>query len=133
MWIVRLALRRPYTVLVSVLAVVLFAALSLQRLERDVLPNIDIPVVSIIWNYPGLSADDMEKRVVFITERALSTTVNGIQHLEAQSLSSIGLVRTYFVEGTDIGAAIAQISAVCNTILRVLPPGITPPTILQYN
>jgi multidrug efflux pump subunit AcrB len=133
MWIVRLALRRPYTVLVSVLAVVLFAALSLQRLERDVLPNIDIPVVSIIWNYPGLSADDMEKRVVFITERALSTTVNGIQHLESQSLSSIGLVRVYFVEGTDIGSAIAQINAVCNTILRVTPPGITPPTILQYN
>jgi multidrug efflux pump subunit AcrB len=133
MWIVRLALRRPYTVLVSVLAVVLFAGLALQRLKRDVLPNIDIPVVSVIWNYPGLAADDMEKRVVFITERALSTTVNGIQRIESQSLSSTGLVRVYFEDGTDIGAAIAQISAVCNVILRVLPPGITPPTILQYN
>jgi multidrug efflux pump subunit AcrB len=133
MWIVRLALRRPYTVLVAVLAVVLFAGLSLQRLKRDVLPNIDIPVVSIIWNFPGLSADDMEKRVVFITERALSTTVNGIQRIESQSLQSTGLVRVYFEQGTDIGASIAQISAVCNTILRVLPPGITPPNILQYN
>ncbi|HVU50457.1 MAG TPA: efflux RND transporter permease subunit [Polyangia bacterium] len=133
MWIVRLALRRPYTVLVSVLAVVLFAALSLQRLKRDVLPNIDIPVVNVIWNFPGLPADDVEKRVVYITERALSTTVNGIQRIESQSLSSIGLVRVYFEQGTDIGAAIAQISAVCNTILRVLPPGITPPNILQYN
>jgi multidrug efflux pump subunit AcrB len=133
MWIVRLALRRPYTVLVSVLAVVLFSGLALSRLERDVLPNIDIPVVTVIWNYPGLSADDMEKRVVFITERALSTTVNGIQHIESQSMSTNGLVRVYFVEHTDIGAAIAQITAVCNTILRILPPGITPPVILQYN
>jgi multidrug efflux pump subunit AcrB len=133
MWIVRLALRRPFTVLVSVLAVVLFAGLSLQRLERDVLPNIDIPVVTVIWNYPGLSADDMEQRVTFLTERALSTTVNGIQRLESQTLSSIGMVRVYFVEGTDIGSAIAQITGVCNTVLRIMPPGMTPPTILQYN
>jgi multidrug efflux pump subunit AcrB len=133
MWIVRLALRRPYTVLVSVLAVVLFSGLALTRLKRDVLPNIDIPVVNVIWNFPGLSADDMEKRVVFITERALSTTVGGISRIESQSQFSIGLVRVYFEEGADIGSAIAQINAVCNTILRVLPPGITPPNILQYN
>ncbi|HEY7371667.1 MAG TPA: efflux RND transporter permease subunit, partial [Polyangia bacterium] len=133
MWIVRLALRRPYTVLVSVLAVVLFSGLALTRLKRDVLPNIDIPVVTVIWNFPGLSADDMEKRVVFITERALSTTVNGISRIESQSTFSTGLVRVYFEEGTDIGAAIAQINAVCNTALRIMPPGITPPTILQYN
>ncbi|HLK90791.1 MAG TPA: efflux RND transporter permease subunit [Polyangia bacterium] len=133
MWIVRLALRRPYTVLVSVLAIALFGALSIQRLKRDILPNIDIPVVNIIWNFPGLPADDVERRVVFITERALSTTVGDIERIESQSLLGIGLVRVYFQEGTDIGAAIAQINAVCNTILRVLPPGITPPNILQYN
>jgi len=133
MWIVRLALRRPYTVLVAVLAVVLFSGLALTKLRRDVLPNIDIPVVSVIWNYPGLSADDMEKRIVFITERALSTTVGGISRIESQSLFSTGLVRVYFEEGADIGAAIAQINAVCNTALRIMPPGITPPTILQYN
>src|SRR5215831_10613160 len=107
MWIVRLALRRPYTVLVSVLLVFLFGVLSVQRLKRDILPSIDIPVVIVIWNYPGLSAEDMERRVVFYTERALSTTVNGISRLESQSLQSIGLVRTYFEEGTDIGSAIA--------------------------
>jgi multidrug efflux pump subunit AcrB len=133
MWIVRLALRRPYTVLVSVLAVVLFSGLALTKLRRDVLPNIDIPVVNVIWNYPGLSADDMEKRVVFITERALSTTVGGISRIESQSLFGTGLVRVYFEEGADIGAAIAQINAVCNTALRIMPPGLTPPTILQYN
>ena len=133
MWIVRLALRRPYTVLMSVLAVLLFGGLSIARLKRDILPSIDIPVVIVIWNFPGLSADDMETRVVYITERALSTTVNGISRIESQALSSVGLTRVYFEEGTDIGAAIAQINAVCNTILRVLPPGITPPTILQFN
>src|SRR4051812_3823637 len=133
MWIVRLALRRPYTVLVSVLAIVLFSGLALTRLRRDVLPNIDIPVVNVIWNYPGLAADDMEKRVVFITERALSTTVGGISRIESQSLFGTGLVRVYFEEGADIGAAIAQINAVCNTALRIMPPGITAPTILQYN
>ncbi len=133
MWIVRLALRRPYTVLVSVLAVALFSGLSIRQLKRDVLPNIDIPVVIVIWNFPGLPADDMERRVVFITERALSTTVGGIERLESQSLVGIGIVRVFFEQGTDIGAAIAQINAVCNTILRVLPPGITPPNILQFN
>jgi multidrug efflux pump subunit AcrB len=133
MWIVRLALRRPYTVLVAVLAVLLFGALSIQRLKRDILPNIDIPVVVVVWNYPGLSADDMESRVVYITERTLSTTVGGIERVESQSLSGIGILHVYFEQGTEIGAAISQINAVCNTILRILPPGMTPPTILQFN
>jgi multidrug efflux pump subunit AcrB len=133
MWIVRLALRRPYTVLVGVLAVLLFGVLSIERLKRDVLPNIDIPVVIVIWNFPGLSAEDMETRVVFITERALSTTVSGIERIESQALSGVGISRVYFEEGTNIGAAIAQINAVCNTVLRILPPGITPPNILQFN
>src|SRR5262249_16949768 len=133
MWIVRLALRRPYTVLVSVLLAFLFGLLSIQRLQRDILPNIDIPVVGIIWNYPGLSAEDMEKRVVFITERAFSTPISGISHIESESQSGIGLLKVYFEEGADIGAAIAQITSVANTITRVLPPGITPPAILQFN
>jgi multidrug efflux pump subunit AcrB len=133
MWIVRLALRRPYTVLVSVLLVFLFGVLSIQRLKRDILPNIDIPVVIVIWNYPGLSAEDMERRVTFITERALSTTVNGISRLESQSLSGLGIVKVYFEEGTSIGAAIAQIASVTSTISRALPPGITPPVVLQFN
>jgi multidrug efflux pump subunit AcrB len=132
-WIVRLALRRPYTVLMSVLAVLLFSGLSLARLKRDVLPNIDIPVVIIVWSYPGLSADDMETRVIYITERAISTTVGGIERIESQSLSGIGIARVYFEQGTDIGSAISQINSVCNTILRLLPPGITPPNILQFN
>jgi multidrug efflux pump subunit AcrB len=133
MWIVRLALRRPYTVLVGVLLVFLFGVLSIQRLRRDILPNIDIPVVILVWNYPGLSAEDMERRVTFLTERALSTTVAGISRIESQSLLGIGLVRVYFEQGANIGAAIAQVTSVTNTLTRVLPPGITPPAILQYN
>src|SRR5689334_11720125 len=99
MWIVRLALRRPYTVLMSVLLVFLFGFLSIRRLKRDILPSIDIPVVIIIWNYPGLSAEDMESRVTYITERALSTTVNGISRIESQSISGISLVKVYFEDG----------------------------------
>ncbi len=133
MWIVRLALRRPYTVLTSVMLVALFSFLSIQRLNRDILPSIDIPVVIIVWNYPGLSADDMEQRVVLITERALSTTVGGIEHIDSQSLSGDGIIKVYFEPGTDIGGAIAQIATVTNTVTRVLPPGITPPVILQFN
>jgi multidrug efflux pump subunit AcrB len=133
MWIVRLALRRPYTVLTMCLLVVLFGAIAVGRMQRDILPTIDIPVVIVIWSYPGLTAEEVERRIVYITERALSTTVGGISHVESQSLSGIGLVKAYFEEGTDIGSAVAQITSVCNTILRILPPGIQPPSILQYN
>jgi multidrug efflux pump subunit AcrB len=133
MWIVRLALRRPYTVLVLVLLVFLFGLFSIQRLQRDILPNIDIPVVIVIWNFPGLPARDMETRVIYVTERAISTTVNGVSRIESQSMASTGIVKVYFEPGTDIGSAIAQIAAVTNTATRAMPPGITPPFILQFN
>src|SRR3954463_7387623 len=109
MWIVRLALRRPYTVLMLCLLVLLFGGLSIARMQRDILPNIDIPVVIVIWNYPGLPADEVERRIVYITERALSTTVSGISRVESQSLAGTGIVKVYFEDGTQIGAAIAQI------------------------
>ena len=133
MWLVRLALRRPYTVATLCLAIAIFGVLTLSRIRVDILPSVDIPVVVVVWNYPGLSADEMEKRVIYITERALSTTVNDIERIDSQSIPAIGLVKVYFQPGAEIGAAIAQINAVCNTILRVLPPGITPPNILQFN
>jgi len=133
MWIVRLALRRPYTVATLCAAIALFGVLSLARIRVDILPSVDIPVVVIVWQYPGLTADEMEKRVIFLTERALSTTVNDIERIESQSVTSIGLVKVYFQPGTEISAAIAQVSALCQTILRVMPPGITAPAILQFN
>jgi multidrug efflux pump subunit AcrB len=132
-WIVRLALRRPYTVATLCLMIAVFGALSLSRVRVDVLPSVDIPVAVVVWNYPGLIADEMEKRVIYITERALSTTIGDIERIDSQSIDSIGVVKVYFQPGTEIGAAIAQITSVCNTVLRVMPPGITPPAILQFN
>src|SRR5438309_11442957 len=123
MWLVRLALRRPYTIAVSCFLIMLLGVLSLTRMSVDIFPVINIPVVAVVWNYPGLSAQDMERRVVHISERAYSTTVNGIARIESQSISGIGLLKIYFEEGTDIGAAIAQISGVSSTITRILPPG----------
>src|SRR6266571_3165452 len=93
MWIVRLALRRPYTIAVMCLLILVLGALSLSRMVVDIFPAIDIPVVAVVWNYPGLSAEDMERRVVLISERAYSTTVNGIERIESQSIPGIGLLR----------------------------------------
>jgi multidrug efflux pump subunit AcrB len=132
-WIVRLALRRPYTVATLCFLIAIFGILSLSRIRVDILPSVDIPVVVVVWNYPGLSAEEMEKRVVFLTERAISTTVNDIEHMDSQSISSIGVVKVYFQPGSDIASAIAQITGVTNTTLRLMPPGITPPIVIQFN
>jgi CzcA family heavy metal efflux pump len=133
MWLVRLALRRPYTIAVSCALIMILGVLSLTRMTVDIFPVIDIPVVAVVWSYPGLSAQDMERRVVLISERGYSTTVNGISRIESQSIPGVGLLRIYFQPGTDIGAAIAQISSVSSTILRIAPPGITPPNVIQFN
>jgi multidrug efflux pump subunit AcrB len=133
MWLVRLALRRPYTIAVSCLLIMILGVLSLTRMTVDIFPVIDIPVVVVVWIYPGLSAQDMERRVVLISERGYSTTVNGISRIESQSIPGVGILRVYFQPGTEIGAAIAQISAVSSTILRIAPPGMTPPSIIQFN
>jgi len=133
MWIVRLALRRPYTIAVMALLLLVLGTLSLTRMIVDIFPAIDIPVVVVVWNYPGLSPEDMERRVVLISERAYSTTVNGIQRIESQSIPGVGLLKVYFQPGSDIGAAISQIASVSNTILRITPPGMQPPTIVQFN
>ena len=131
--LVRLALRRPYTSAIAALLILLMGALSITRMIVDIFPVIDIPVVLVVWNYNGLTTEDMERRVVFITERAYSTTVNGISRIESKSIPSIGLLRVYFQPGTEIGGAIAQITAVNNTILRITPPGMQPPAVIQFN
>ncbi|MEO5968959.1 MAG: efflux RND transporter permease subunit, partial [Bdellovibrionia bacterium] len=133
MWIVRLALRRPYTIAVAAILIFLFGTLSIKSMLVDIFPAIDIPVVAVIWSYPGLSAEEMEKRVVFMTERTISTSVGGVQRIDSHSIPGVGLLRIYFQPGSDIGAAIAQISASTQTILRILPPGMQPPVILQFN
>lgn len=133
MWIVKLALRRPYSVAVMCLAIVLMSVIAVQRMRVDVLPAIDIPVVIVVWNYPGLSADEVEKRVTYLSERAFSTTVSGIRRLESQSIQGTSIIKVFFEPGSDIGGAIAQISAVSNTALRAMPPGMTPPAIVRFN
>jgi multidrug efflux pump subunit AcrB len=131
--LVRIALRRPYTSAIAALLIVLMGALSITRMIVDIFPVIDIPVVLVVWNYPGLTTEDMERRVVFITERAYSTTVNGISRIESQSIPGTGILKVYFQPGSDIGGAIAQISAVNSSILRIAPPGMTPPAVIQFN
>ncbi len=133
MWIVRLALRRPYTTAILSLLILLMGTLSVSRMPVDILPTIDIPVVSVVWNYNGLSAEEMERRVIRNAENIYSTTVGGIEHIDSTSLQSVGLLRIYFHPGTDIGSAIAQISASNSAVLRFLPPGMTPPLVLQFN
>ncbi len=133
MWIVRLALRNPYSIAVLAFVLLILGALSISTMLVDIFPIIDIPVVGIVWNYPGLTAEEVERRVTTINERAFSTTVQGISRLESQSIPGISNIRAYFQPGTDIGSAVAQISAVCQTLLRVMPPGITPPAILPFN
>jgi len=107
--------------------------LSVTRMIVDIFPVIDIPVVLVVWSYPGLSATDMERRVNLISERAYSTTVNGISRIESQAIPGVGLLKVYFQPGTDVGASIAQINAVNSTVLHFVPPGMTPPTVIQYN
>ena len=133
MWIVRLALRRPYSIGVMAVFILIMGILSIRSMLVDIFPTIDIPVVVMVWNYPGLSAEEMEKRVVFLSERSTSTTVNGIDHIESQAIPGIGILKVYFQPGTDIGAAIAQMTSVSNTSMRIMPPGIQPPAILQLN
>src|ERR1700709_351278 len=131
--LVRLALRRPYTSAITAMLIVLLGALSITRMIVDIFPVIDIPVVMVVWNYPGLTTEDMERRVVFITERAYSTTVNGISRIESQSIPGTGILKVYFQAGTDIGGAIAQITSVNNSVLRSAPPGMQPPGVIQFN
>lgn len=133
MWIVRLALRRPYTIAVMALLILLGGILCLKGMLIDIFPAIDIPVVGIVWNYPGLSAQDMERRVTLYSERGITTTVNGISKIESNSLPGIGTIRVFFQPGADIGAAIGQISATSSTSLRQMPPGMQPPAIIQFN
>ncbi len=131
--LVRIALRRPYTMAIAGLLIMLGGFLAVNRMVVDIFPNIDIPVVYVAWNYPGLSAEDMERRVVLVSERAYSTTVNGIERIESLSIPGLGILKVYFNQGTDIGGAIAQISAQNNSILRIAPPGITPPNMIRFN
>ena len=133
MWIVRLALRRPYTFVVLAILILLVGAFAIFRTPTDVFPNIDIPVVSVIWNYSGMNPQEMSDRIITITERALTTTVDNIQHIESQSLNGVAIVKIFFQPSAKIERAIAQVTAISQTQLRQLPPGTTPPLVISYS
>ncbi len=133
MWIVRIALRRPYTFVVMALLILMLGPLTIARTPTDIFPNIDIPVVTVVWNYGGLSADEMSNRIVSIYERNLTATVNDIEHVESQSLRGIAVVKVFFQPGAKIDLAVAQVTASAQSQLRQLPPGTQPPFILTYN
>src|SRR6476661_2903214 len=125
MWIVKLALKRPYTFVVLAILIFVFGGLAIVRTPTDIFPNVDIPVVSIIWNYNGLLPEDMSDRIVSVTERALTTTVDNIEHIESQSLSGIAVVKVFLQPSASIQQGIAQITAISQTQLRQLPAGTT--------
>src|SRR5271154_5983896 len=133
MWIVRLALRRPYTFVVMAVLILVLGVVSIETMSTDIFPTIDIPVVTVIWSYSGTSPDEMEKRFTTVSERAMTTAVNDIEHIESQSISGISIIKVFFQPGAKIEAAVAQVTAVNQTILRILPPGTTPPFILQFS
>ena len=131
--IVRLALRRPYTVFVLAILILLFGPLAAISTPTDIFPDIKIPVIAVVWTYRGLPPDDMAGRVIYYYERQLSSSVNDIEHIESQSLPGIGIVKIFFQPGVDIRTATAQVTSLSQTVLKQMPPGITPPLILNYN
>jgi multidrug efflux pump subunit AcrB len=133
MWIVRLALRRPYTFVVFGLLILILGVFSIESMPTDIFPNIDIPVVTVVWQYAGLSADQIANRIVTNAERGMTTTVNDIDHIESQSLVGVGIIKVFFHPGVNIAQAVAEISAISSVQIRSLPPGTFPPFIIQYN
>ena len=133
MWIVRLALARPYTFVVMALLIAIGGGVAVTSMATDILPEIDIPVIAVVWQYGGLGAEDVEQRITSTFERAATTTVNGIEHIESQTINGWGVIKVFFHPGTHIDAANAQVTAISQTIVRQMPPGITPPLVMQYS
>src|SRR5712675_1236205 len=133
MWIVRLALRRPYTFVVAALVLLLLTPFVLLHTPTDIFPSINIPVISVIWQYAGLNAQEMEQRIVYAHERALTATVNDIEHIESNSYNGVGVIKVFLQPGASVEGGVAQITAIAQTILRLLPPGQQPPLVIRYN
>jgi CzcA family heavy metal efflux pump len=133
MWLVRIALKRPYTFVVMSMLIVILGVTTILRMPTDIFPDIDIPVISVVWNYAGLPPEEMEKRIITNYERALTTTVNDIDHIESLSLSGVAVVKIFFQPGARIEAATAQVTAISQTVVRQMPPGATPPLVIRYS
>ena len=132
-WLVKVALQRPYTFVVLALLILIVGPIAAVRSPTDIFPNINIPVISVVWSYAGLPPEDMSGRVIYAYERSLTTTVNDIEHIESQSLPGYGVVKIFFQPNVDIRTATAQVTAISQTVLKFMPPGMTPPMILNYN
>src|SRR5262245_26609925 len=133
MWIVKLALRRPYTFIVMALLILVLGVVAIYRTAVDIFPVVDIPVVIVIWTYTGMPPEEMTGRITTVSERAITTTVSDIEHIESRSYNGVSVIKIYFHTGANIPEAVAEVTAVMQGVLRVLPPGITPPFILQYS
>ena len=133
MWLIRIALQRPLTFIVMSMLIVILGIATILRMPTDIYPDIDIPVISVIWNYGGLPPEEMEKRIVTNYERALTTTVNDIEHIESQSLTGVAVVKIFIQPRAQIEAATAQVTAISQTMVRQMPPGATPPFIIRYS
>ncbi|MFP5236727.1 MAG: efflux RND transporter permease subunit [Acidobacteriota bacterium] len=133
MWIVRLALRRPYTFVVFALLILIVGVMSIVSMPTDIFPNIDIPIVTVVWNFTGLSAEEMANRIVSNSERGMTTTVNDIEHIESQSFNGVAVIKVFFQPHVNVANAVAQVSAINQVMIRTLPPGTFPPFIIQYN
>ncbi|MGZ5685868.1 MAG: efflux RND transporter permease subunit, partial [Usitatibacter sp.] len=131
--IVRVALKRPYTFVVLALLLLIIGPLAALRTPTDIFPDIRIPVIAVAWQYTGLPPEQMAGRITTLFQRALTTTVNDIEHIEANSYSGVGIVKIYFHPGVNVATANAQVTAICQVVVRQMPAGITPPLILNYN
>src|SRR6202163_4948574 len=133
MWIVRLALSRPYTFVVMALVIILLTPVVLLRTPVDIFPDINIPVISLVWTYNGLQPQEMEQRITANVERGIQTLVNDVEHIESQSFNGIAVIKVFFQPGANIQTSLAQATAISQTFLRTLPPGTTPPLVIIYS
>jgi multidrug efflux pump subunit AcrB len=133
MWIVKLALRRPYTFVVMAVLIAVLGGISFVAMQKDIFPYIDIPVATVVWTYSGISPNDMANRIVTLSERAMTSTVNDIEHIESSSYQGASVIRVFFQPNAKIDLAISQVTAINQTILRVLPPGTFPPAVIKYD
>src|SRR5215471_4456541 len=133
MWIVRLALQRPYTFIVMALVIILLTPIVLMRTPTDIFPEINIPVISLVWTYAGLEPQEMEQRITGNVERGVATLVSDVEHTESQTLNGIAVIKIFFQPNANIQTSLAQTAAISQTFLRFLPPGTTPPLVIIYS
>lgn len=133
MWIVRLALRRPYTFVVMALLIVVLGVTSVTQMRTDIFPEIDIPVISVIWTYKGMDAEEFEKRITTFSEYAISGNVNDIKQIESQTVNGVAVIKIFFHQGANIGVGMAQVNSAAQAIRQIMPPRVQPPIILRFN